>query len=401
MDIPVNAMCKSLVGSGRIIIAPNAFKGSLSSVKAAEAIARGVTAAIPNIELVQIPLADGGDGTTECIIRATQGQLFYKTVTGPMGDPVDGFWGLTGDGTTAVVEVAAASGLALVSRNRLDPMRATSYGSGELIREALRSNCKNLFIGLGGSATNDAGAGLLQALGVLLTDRNGRDIGQGAASLEKLHHINISLAEPRLREVEILVGCDVNNPLYGTEGAAYVFALQKGATPEQLPLLDNLLQRFSLVVKKDLGFDIEMLPGAGAAGGIGGAVAGILGATLVPGVNRIMELTGLLPLLEERRTLLIITGEGEINTQSLYGKVPVGVSKLANKFGVPVLVLAGSLRLQADLARQAGISAMLSITDTPMSITESMEHTADLLESTTYQALLLFFEGFNVLQRLR
>lgn len=374
----------------RIIIAPNAFKGSLSAVKAAEAIARGVGAVLTGWDLVQIPLADGGDGTTECIIRATGGRIIRKRVTGPLGEPVEGYWGLTGDGSTAVVEVSAASGLALAPQNRLDPLRATSYGTGELILEALHSGCDTLFIGLGGSATNDAGAGLLQALGFQLTDRQGRNIGRGAASLADLHCINAASGEPRLREVELLAGCDVDNPLYGPQGAAYVYAPQKGAAPEQLPLLDNLLRRFAAVVKKDLGREINRVPGAGAAGGIGAAAVGVLGAALVPGVKKIMEITGLPALLEDGGTALVITGEGEINHQSLSGKVPVGVSRLAHKYGVPVLVLAGSLKLQPDQAREAGISAMFSITDGPLPLADAMERTAELLESTSHQAMLLF-----------
>lgn len=395
-----NTVNKPPAAGGRIIIAPNAFKGSLSAVQAAEAIARGVFAVFPGWDLVQIPLADGGDGSTECIIRATGGRIIYKRVTGPLGDPVEGYWGLTGDGSTAVVEVSAASGLALVPRDRLDPMRATSYGSGELIREALQSGCRTIFIGLGGSATNDAGAGLLQALGIQLTDRKGRDIGRGAASLADLHRIDPKLGDPRLWEVELLVGCDVDNPLYGDQGAAYIYAPQKGAAFAQLPLLDRHLRRFAAVVKKDLGREVGRIPGAGAAGGIGAAAAGVLGAALVPGVKKIMEIAGLPAQLEEGGAALVITGEGEINNQSLSGKVPVGVSRLAQQYGVPVLVLAGGLRLQADQAREAGISAMFSITDGPLPLAEAMERTSELLESTAEQAMWLFLQGLNTAKRI-
>lgn len=386
---------------GRIIVAPNAFKGSLGAVEAAEAIAAGVAPIFPHLEIVQVPLADGGDGTTQCVIRATGGRLFRKTVTGPLGDKVEAFWGLTGDGTTAVVEVAAASGLALVPPEKLDPMRATSYGSGELIREALQSGCRSIFVGLGGSATNDGGAGMLQALGFKLIDRSGREIGPGAAGLEQLHHIDASFSEPRLKEVELVAGCDVDNPLFGPQGAAYVYAPQKGASPQQLPQLDRALRRLAAVVLRDLGRDISQIPGAGAAGGIGAALAGILGAPLVPGVQRIMELSGLPGLLSESTALLAITGEGEINSQSLHGKVPVGVARLAKAYGVPVLVLAGKVNLNPRQAQKEGISAMLSIADGPLSLAEAMERTAELLQSAAYRAMQLFSEGMNTAIRLK
>jgi len=391
-----------LVRNGKIIIAPNAFKGSLSAPKAAEAIARGAGKVFPAWDLLLYPMADGGDGTTECIIRSTGGRMFYETVTGPLGETVKGYWGLTGDGSTAAVEVAAASGLSLVSPGCLDPLRATSFGTGELIREALKSGCSSIFIGLGGSATSDAGSGLLQALGIRLTDRWGRGIGPGAASLRELQHIDTTDCEPRLREVELLVGCDVDNPLFGPLGAAYVYAPQKGASETELPLLDSALRHFAGVVEKDLGRTISSIPGAGAAGGIGAALAGVLGAQLVSGVETIMEISGLAAQLAAGDVTLVITGEGEINSQSLHGKVPVGVSRLAQKFNLPVLVLAGKINLDPDQAKSVGVSALLTIADGPLTLAESMERTEELLERAAYRALLLFHEGMSsVLSRAR
>jgi glycerate kinase len=378
---------------GKIIIAPNAFKGSLSAVQAAEAVAAGVRAVFPGREIIQVPLADGGDGTTECIVRATGGRIFQKKVTGPLGDPVEGFWGLTGDGAMAVVETAAASGLALVAANRRDPLRATSFGTGELIREALRSGCRSVFVGLGGSATCDAGAGALQALGVRMLDRSGRAIGRGAASLGDLDCIDPAPALSLLGNAELVLGCDVDNPLYGPRGAAYIYAPQKGAAAGQLPLLDQGLRRFAAVVAKDLNRRIDSLPGGGAAGGIGGGMAGVLGARLVSGIETIMELAGLPRLLREGGASLVITGEGEINAQSLHGKVPVGVARLARGFGVPVLILAGKVSLDQEAAEKEGIAAMLSIMDGPATLAEAMERAAALLENAARRAMLLLRLG--------
>ena len=373
----------------KIVIAPNTFKGSLDAPEVTAAIARGVRAACPGRELLQLPLADGGDGTTDCIVRATGGRLFRKIVTGPLGDPVEGAWGITGDGSTAIVEVASASGMARVPRPMLDPMRATSYGTGELINAALESGCRRLFLGLGGSASCDAGAGILQALGVDLLDRDGRQLDPGAASLKDLSKISLEQISPRLQEVELILGYDVENPLYGSAGAAYIYAPQKGALPEQLPLLDRYLRHFAAVVENDLGIQIGVLPGGGAAGGIGAGLAGVLGAKLVPGVEEVMEIVGLPALLESGRVGLVITGEGEINAQSLYGKVPVGVSRLAKRHAVPVLVLAGAVKLDLDAAQREGITTMLSITDGPLSLDQSMARTAELLESTARRAMEL------------
>ncbi len=377
-------------GSGKIIVvAPNAFKGSLSAPEAAAAIARGVEGALPGGEIKQFPLADGGDGTTECIVRATGGRLFRQIVTGPLGDPIEGFWGLTGDGLTAVVEVAAASGMARLPRQSLDPLRATSYGTGELIGAALESGCQRLFLGLGGSATVDAGAGILQALGVALLDSGGRELRRGGAALGELSGISLQGISPRLRGVELVLGFDVENPLFGPAGAAYIYGPQKGALAEQLPLLDGNLRRFAAVVEQELGVQVAALPGGGAAGGIGAGLAGVLGATLVSGAEEVMKIVGLPALLETGRVGLVITGEGEINAQSLYGKVPVGVSRLAKRCKVPVLVLAGALRLDLAAAQEAGITTMLSIADGPLSLEQSMARTAELLESTARRAMEL------------
>jgi len=378
-----------------IVVAPNTFKGALAAPMVAAAVARGVRAVFPGNKVKEIPLADGGDGTTDCIVRATGGRLYHKIVTGPLGDPVEGAWGITGDGSTAVVEVASASGMASLPRERLDPLRATSYGTGELINAALGSGCRRLFLGLGGSATSDAGAGILQALGVALLDEKGVQIGRGAAALGSLSKISLPRNLPRLRGVELVLGFDVDNPLYGPRGAAYIYAPQKGASPEQLPLLDQNLRRFAAVVEGDLGTRVSSMPGGGAAGGIGAGLAGVLGAKLVPGVEEIMNIVGLPALFEKGRVGLVITGEGEINAQSLYGKVPVGVSRLARRYRVPVLVLAGALKLELEAAQGEGITTMLAIADGPLTLEQSMARTEELLEKTARRAMELLRIGLG------
>ena len=377
----------------KVLIAPNAFKGSLSAPDAAAAMARGIRAVFPEWELIELPLADGGDGTTECVIKATGGSFFKKKVTGTLGGVVEACWGLTGDHKTAVVEVAAASGLALFPYGLRNPMKATTYGTGELIREALQRGCQTVFLGLGGSATNDAGAGILQALGVRLLNACGEEIGRGACGLKELEEIDLGGIMPELKQVELVLGCDVDNPLFGPEGAAYVYAPQKGASPGQLPLLDDLLRRFAGVVKKNLGHTVDSLPGGGAAGGIGAGLAGVLGAKIVPGIEKIFELTGLNALLASNEIGLVVTGEGEINEQSLRGKLPVAVSRLARSHGIPVLLLAGSLKIEMAKAFAEGVSSMLSIVDGPISLAEAMSRSDELLRDAVRRAMLLIKIG--------
>ncbi len=384
----VNSCC-SEERMKKIVAAPNSFKGSLGAPEAAAAIVRGIQAACPGVETVQMPLADGGDGTVTCIVSATGGRLFKERVTGPLGGSLEGVWGISGDGSTAIVEVASASGLAGIPRQNLDPMRATSYGTGELIRAALEKGCRRIFLGLGGSATNDGGAGALQALGVGFLDERGRPLDRGAAPLKDLARISLEHIHPRLRGAELLLGHDVGNTLYGLEGATYIYGPQKGASPEQLPLLDRCLRRFAAVVEKDLGVQIGELPGGGAAGGIGAGLAGVLGGRLVSGVGEVMKIVGLRALLGTGTVGLVITGEGKMDAQSLYGKVPVGVSRLAKLHGVPVLVLAGSVKLDPVAASGEGVTAAFSITDGPLSLEEAMMRTAELLESAARTAMEL------------
>ncbi|MGB3958921.1 MAG: glycerate kinase, partial [bacterium] len=272
----------------RIIIAPDSFKGSLTAAEVAASIERGVKRVLPQAETIPVPLADGGEGTVDALVSATGGRLVTKEVTGPLGERVKASYGLLGDGETAVIEMAAASGLPLVPLEKRNPMLTTTYGTGELILAALDEGCRRIIIGIGGSATNDGGAGMAQALGVKLLDEEGLDIPYGAAGLARLDRIDISSLDRRLAQVEVLVACDVDNPLTGPRGAARVYGPQKGADPQMVEELDQILGRFAAIILRDLGKDVKDIPGAGAAGGLGAGLMAFLNGRLAPGVELVL-----------------------------------------------------------------------------------------------------------------
>jgi glycerate kinase len=379
----------------RVLIAPDSFKGSLPAIEIGERIAGGVRSVFPQAETIIIPLADGGEGTVEALVSATGGQIMTQSVTGPLGEKVEAKWGLLGDGITAVLEMAAASGLPLVPEERRNPMVTTTYGTGELIRGGLDQGCRRFIIGIGGSATNDGGAGMAQALGVKLLDVKGEQISYGAAGLGHLEKIDIKGLDPRLKGAEVLVACDVNNPLTGPAGAAQVFGPQKGANPEMVGELDRLLERFAKVVERDLGRNVKDIPGAGAAGGLGAGLLAFLAARLVPGVDLILEVVGLEEILREGVDL-VITGEGEINRQTLYGKVPVGVARLAKKYNVAVIAIVGSIGQGAEDVYQEGIEAMMTIVNGPISLAEAMAKTGDLVAEATARVMRLVKVGMDL-----
>jgi glycerate kinase len=309
-------------------------------------------------------------------VAATGGAIVPVTVTGPLGEPVQAFYGLSGDGRTAVVEMAAASGLALVPPPLRNPLMTTSYGTGELIRGALAAGVKRIIVGIGGSATNDGGAGMLQALGVRLLDSNGGDLGYGGGELAQLESIEGSGIDPRLQTVEIEVACDVTNPLLGDNGASAVYGPQKGATPEMVAVLDDNLARFASLLRRDLGKDVAATPGAGAAGGMGAALLAI-GGVLRPGIDIVMEAVGLEEALRDAD--LVITGEGRIDGQTVSGKVPMGVARLAERHGKRVIAIAGCLGEDADKVHDHGIDAVFSVTPRPCSLEEALAGGADNL----------------------
>ncbi|MEJ2643286.1 MAG: glycerate kinase [Desulfosarcinaceae bacterium] len=354
----------------KIIIAPDSFKESLSSLEVARQIQAGFKEVFPDAEVLKLPVADGGEGTVEALVAATDGEIRKVSVSGPLGAPVEAFYGVCGDGRTAVIEMAAASGLALLPPDRRNPLLTSSFGTGQLIRQVLDDGLRHLIIGIGGSATNDAGAGMLQALGVRLLDGQGKDLPAGGGALGRLKKIDISGLDSCIRDCKIEVACDVDNPLTGQRGASAVFGPQKGATPAMVAVLDANLANFARRVELDLGRSIEAVPGAGAAGGMGGALLAFLEARLRPGVEIVLDAIDLKNLL--RGADLVITGEGRIDGQSVYGKTPVGVGRIARQQGVPVIALAGSLGPGAEDVLDCGIQALFSVVGGPCSLEEAL-----------------------------
>ena len=372
----------------RIIVAPDSFKESLTAAEVASCVADGIRRVLPAAEVIQIPLSDGGEGLTDALISGTGGRYMDREVTGPLGNKVTARFGVLGDNRTAVIEMAAASGLALVPREERNPMITTTYGTGELIKAALDLGCRRMIVGIGGSATNDGGSGMAEALGVKLLDADGKRIGPGAAGLLTLHTIDMSAADPRLPEAEIMVACDVTNPLCGPTGASYVYGRQKGADSEMLPVMDQGLLNLARVIKHDIGIEVQELSGAGAAGGLGAGLVAFAGGKLRSGLGMVFEILD----FESRLAAgvdLVITGEGQINTQTLYGKVPAGVARLAKKYRLPVLAIAGSIGPGADKAYETGIDAIMSITPGPISLDESMARAGELISDAAARAMRL------------
>ena len=362
----------------RIVIAPDSFKESLSAPEVAQALARGWAQVFPDAELLLRPMADGGEGTVDAVLAAGGGERRELTVQGSLGAPVRAHWGLLPDGT-AVLEMAAASGLHLVPRAGRDPSRASSHGTGELLRAALDAGARRIVLGLGGSATNDGGAGLLQALGARLLDAHGAPLPPGGAALAQLARLELADLDPRLLQVAVEVAADVDNPLCGPQGASAVFGPQKGASPAQVAALDAALAHFARIAASALGVDHSGEPGVGAAGGLGFAARAFLGARMRPGLEWVAELGGLAEALQGAE--LVLTGEGRLDAQSLHGKTPVGVARLAAQAGVPVVALVGSLGEGYERAYAAGIGAAFSLAPGPLSLEEALAGTARELEA--------------------
>ncbi|GAB2474516.1 glycerate kinase [Xylanimonas ulmi] len=354
----------------RVVIAPDSFKESMSAADAADAMRRGVLAAVPDAECVLVPMADGGEGTTDALVAALGGTLVTARVTGPMGAPVEASYGWVADERLAIIEVAAAVGLDLVPRDRRDVWHATSRGVGELLTHALDSGAARVIVGLGGSATNDGGAGLLQCLGVRLLDEAGHDVAPGPAGLRSLVATDASGLDPRLRAVDVLVACDVTNPLLGPSGASAVYGPQKGATEQQVPLLDAVLARLAPALDQLAGRPVCEAPGAGAAGGLGAALLACAHAQLRPGVDVVLEAARLPAALAGAD--LVLTGEGSVDAQSLHGKTPFGVARAAAAQGVPTVVLAGRVGPGAHRLLEHGVSAIVPITRSAMSLDEAL-----------------------------
>jgi len=343
----------------KIVIAPDSFKESLSAERTALAIKKGFEEIFPDAQYVCLPIADGGEGTVEAMIAATRGKLVTLTVTGPMSQPVEGFYGVTGDGRTAVIEMAAASGLMLVEPELRNPLHATSFGTGELIQHALDAGIRHIILGIGGSATVDGGVGMAQALGVHFYDADNCELAAGGGGLNSLARIDQQHIDPRVKECLFEIACDVDNPLTGPRGAAAVFGPQKGATPEMVRKLEAGLANLADVLGSQTGRDINSIVGGGAAGGMGVAAQIFLGGELKPGIDIIMNAVNLERVLEGAD--LVITGEGRIDSQTVGGKAPIGVARVAQRLGVPVIGMAGVLGEGVEVVHQHGIDAVFSI----------------------------------------
>lgn len=375
----------------RIIVAPDSFKGSLTALEAACAMERGILAVFPDSEVFKVPVADGGEGTVAALVAATGGQLEQEQVTGPLGSQLTACWGILGDGQTAVVEMAAASGLPLVPENLRDPRLTTSYGTGQLIKAALDRGLQRIIIGIGGSATNDGGSGMACALGARFFDVRGADLPPGGAALRRLAAIDIGGLDRRLESAVITVACDVDNPLYGPNGATVVYGPQKGATPGVVAELDDALKVYAAFAQAATGRDVANLPGAGAAGGLGAGLMFFSQAKLLPGVEIILEAVGFSALVKQAD--LVITGEGRTDFQTVHGKVPLGVTKAAKRCGVPVICIAGGLGDGHKAIYDYGVDGLMSIVEQPMTLAECMERGAELVEGATIRAMRLVKVG--------
>ena len=362
----------------KVVIAPDSYKGCLSALEVAKAMERGVLSVFPTAEVRKIPIADGGEGTVAALVTATNGQLRQTEVTDPLGNKIIAHWGVLGDGRTAVIEMAAASGLPLVPKEKRDPRVTTTYGTGELIKAALAEGLAKIIIGIGGSATNDGGTGMARALGVRFLDAAGQEVAAGGGSLAEICQIDTTGLDPRLKNTEIVVACDVDNPLCGTRGASAVFGPQKGATPEMVQQLDAGLAKYASCARQATGRDVAEKAGAGAAGGLGAGLMFFTPAQLKPGVEIVLDAVGFSDIVRDAD--FVITGEGRTDFQTAFGKAPVGVAKVAKTHGVPVFCISGGLGEGADDVLAQGIDAVMSICDRPLSLEECMAAGAQLIE---------------------
>ena len=363
----------------KILIASDSFKGSATTMEVAERIEKGLLRIIPELEVLKLPMADGGEGTVETLVYGMDGKFVYEEVTGPLGDRVQAKYGIIQDQIT-IIEMAEASGLVLVEEERRNPSLTSTYGTGELILSALQRGYGKIYVGIGGSATNDGGVGMARALGYRFLDRDGNEIPEGGGGLDGLRRIDRSNVTPLLEDAQITVMCDVENPLYGPDGAAYVYGPQKGADPQMVQLLDRNLRHLADILKEDMDVDIGDVPGSGAAGGLGGGLMAFCGADLRPGIEMVLDILEFDGLLKD--VDLVITGEGRIDGQSSKGKVPAGVAKRARKLNKPLVAMAGGVGEGTEILHTMGIDLILPIVDRPMGLLDAMDGVGILLEKT-------------------
>ena len=377
----------------KVIVAPDKFKGSLSAPEASRAIARGVAKAEPTATIDLVPMADGGEGTVEALVEATGGSYREASVSGPLGTRVNARYGRLGDGRTAVLEMASASGLVLLRPEDRDPWRASTYGTGELILHAVEGGADRLIVGIGGSASNDGGAGLAQALGFRLLDASGAELPRGGGFLDRLDRI-VRPPSNRLIGVEVDVACDVENPLCGPRGASRVYGPQKGATPEVVEKLDHNLAHFARIIRRDSNVDVAEVPGSGAAGGLGAGLLAFARGTLGPGVSLVIDAVRLADRL--RGANLCLTGEGAIDGSSAFGKTAVGVARLARSLGCPTIALAGQVGSGARAVLAEGVVAYFSLCPGPSTLPDAMSQAESWLEDLAEQATRAFLAGHRV-----
>lgn len=383
----------------KVLLAPSSFKESLSAWEVCLALEEGIRRVFPKAIICKMPLADGGSGTVEALVRATSGCLFKKRVTGPLGKKVMAAYGILGPKqsssqkrhwkeTTGIIEMASASGLYLVPSDKRNPLITTTFGTGELITACLNKGCQHIMVGIGDSATNDGGVGMAQAMGIGFKDKAGREIGWGGKNLKDIEYIDMDGLDKRLKKVKVTILSDVKNPLCGPKGAAKVFSPQKGATPKMVLELEKGTRHLAKIIKRDLGIEIIKRPGAGAAGGLGAGLMAFLGARLISGVDLILKLTNLESSL--KKVDLVITGEGKIDRQTIYGKAPMGVARLARRYSCPVIGIAGTLGPGNELLYKHGFTSLFSIIEKPATLAVAMEEAETLLANTAERIARLY-----------
>lgn len=368
------------------VLAPDSFKGSLTAKEVCLAMEKGIKKVLPAAECLSVPMADGGEGTMQSLVDATGGRIYEQEVTGPLGNPVKSFYGIMGDGKTAVIEMASASGLHLVDETTKNPLITTTYGTGQLVKACLDKGIDKIILGIGGSATNDGGAGFAQALGVSFKDKNGNELSFGGTMLSQLHTIDVSGLDIRLKDIRIEIASDVSNPLYGEDGAASVFGPQKGATPEMIRLLDDALRHYSAIIKEQLGKDVAHTPGAGAAGGLGAGLLVFTNARIRRGVDIVVEYTNLHDII--KKADYVITGEGGIDFQTKFGKTPYGVAQVAKSENKKIIAVAGYLGKDIE-ALYDMFDAVFGIMPGVMSMPEAIKTAAENIERTTENIIRL------------
>jgi glycerate kinase len=364
----------------KIVIASDSYKGCCSSLEIALAIETGIRRVYPDAEIVRIAVADGGEGTVDALVNGQNGIFRTIAVKGPVEETVDARYGII-NGTTAIIEMAAASGLTLIPPEKRNPFFTTTYGTGQLIKDALDCGCKKIIVGIGGSATNDGGMGMAKALGVRFLDRHNRAIGNGAINLDTIKTIDMSGLDNRILKCQIIGLCDVANPLTGENGASFIYAHQKGANDDDLPVLDKKLLHLADCIEKQLGIEIKSIPGGGAAGGLAAGLIAFCNGSLQKGIDTILTLADFDKTL--RNADLVITGEGALDGQSINGKVPVGVANAAAKCGIPVIALTGTIGDNADKVYIVGISSVMSIINAPMSLDNAIQNYYHLAADTS------------------